>query len=291
MQRIISHLPPRHMDDWLAIAFLKSLFSDAEVEYVHPQRVPGEYYDDDRICLIDIGGKYDPEKNNFDHHQNLDLSCSLILIWKKYGNFDIEKYPVVKIIDHIDRFGVKEASVKFGFELSKEIDDMRKEILLIDPARYYKDIMKAFIIALNEAKDDYNDFIRVFYRGLEESEGLKLAKEQIKKEREELERKLKNIKIFDIKGLKVVVSFESLAPYHYEVFSQLKADIIVERNKMNPRHTSVIKNTASVKAKSVDLSKLFGVYPKVFIHATGFIVVLDIEIENFDVNDIQNCIG
>lgn len=168
MKKIVSHLPPRHMDDFLAIAILKTLYPNAELEYVHPQEVPQEYYEDYQVALIDAGGKYEPDKRNFDHHQDKNLECSLVLVIKHFlPTFykRVKNHKALTFIDLTDRFGVKKASEITNTPLSKEIDQMRKTVLLADPEKHYEEIADAFKKAL-ENSSDYNEFMEEFYNTL-----------------------------------------------------------------------------------------------------------------------------
>jgi hypothetical protein len=51
---------------------------------------------------------------------------------------------------------------------------------------------------------------------------------------------------------------------------------------MERRHTSVIKNTSSENAGRIDVSKVFEVYPRVFLHKGGFIAVIGVPFEEVD---------
>lgn len=121
VKKIVSHLPPRHLDDFLAVAYLKYLFPQAELEFVHPQRVPLEYLQDSKIILVDVGSVYDPEKNNYDHHQNINLPCSLVLVLKHFSDMDIENNYLLQVIDFIDRFGLSKAIAKFGIKNTADL--------------------------------------------------------------------------------------------------------------------------------------------------------------------------
>lgn len=285
IKKIVSHLPPRNFDDFLAIAFLKNKFPEAQIEYVHPQRVPEDYLTNPQIILVDVGGRYDPENNNYDHHQNLSLPSSFVLVIdlvdevKKYKN-----HPVVEIIDHIDKHGVKSAAERYNFELSNEIDEMRKAILMLDIEKHYKDIILAFKEAAKHT--DYNEFLKAMYNYLDKKGLLDDIKVKLAQEKEQLQKLMQQVKIFDVEGLRIGFSLQSVAPYHSNVFNETKIDLLIERNKMNPKHTSFIRNSSSPKASRINLQKVFDLYPFVFIHPNGFIAVCDVEIEKTE-KDIE----
>jgi hypothetical protein len=279
VKKIISHIPPRHFDDFIGIALLKRNFPEAEVEFVHPQQVPSEYYENKEVCLVDVGGRYEPELFNFDHHQDLQLECSLVLILKDfYGFHEISR--VIRFIDLSDRFGIKRASEELGVRLDPQEDLMRKEILLIDLNKYGKEVGE--VMWNNLLIDDYSLWIRKVYSELEERGLLEEPRKKIRMEEERYREKLNKVEIREYSDVKVAISAESLAPYHYRFFQETKVDLLVERNSMNSEHVSVIKNTSSDKTKDIDLSKVFNEYPKVFIHPNGFIAVLGASFEEVD---------
>jgi hypothetical protein len=116
-----------------------------------------------------------------------------------------------------------------------------------------------------------------------ESKGL-LDEPRKKLQEEELRflDKVNKAVFMDYKGVRVCLSDESFAPYHYRLFHEYNVDLLIERNSMERGHTSVIKNTSSLVADIIDVSKVFGAYPKVFIHKGGFIAVVGVPFEEVD---------
>jgi hypothetical protein len=279
LRKIVTHREPRHFDDFIAVSILKMSYPDAVVETVHPQSVPQEYYQDRGVCLVDVGGRYEPELFNFDHHQDLGLNCSLILVLKDvYGLSVMSK--VLRFIDIADRYGVRKASEEVGVALDSEEDRMRKEILLIDVGRYGSEVGK--VLWDNLLIDDYSLWIRKVYTELE---GKGLLDEPRRKLQEEEVRYLEKVRravFLEYNGLRVCLSDESFAPYHSRLFQESGVDLLIERNSMERGHTSVIKNTNSEKAGVIDVSKVFEVYPKVFLHKGGFIAVVGVPFEGVD---------
>ncbi len=280
--KIVSHLPPRHVDDFFAIALLKKKYPSAKIEFVHPQKVPGRYAENPKIILVDVGGMYEPERKNYDHHQDGSIPCSLTLVLRHEFPEIYKTGPVLKFIDLADRFGVKFASRTVDVPLSEELDKKRKIILLSDLEKHGKEIASSFIFCMEKSKD-YNEFIELLYKELDQKGVLREAQKKMADEEKGFRQKLERAEILMANDVKVAVSFESFAPYHYKVFRELAVDLIIERNSFDPSHTSIIKNTSSPKARLFDLSKVFFLYPKVFIHEAGFIAVVEKSIEEVDI--------
>jgi hypothetical protein len=293
VKKIVSHVKPRHMDDFLAVALLKTKYPDAQIEFLHPQQIPVEYYIDQSICLVDVGGKFEPSLKNYDHHQNLNLKASFVLVL--IHEFDktlvkkIVESQTTKFIDLTDRFGVRKASELTGVPLNSVEDQMRKEILLIDLLNSGV-IVGEIALKTLLSFEKYSDWIKEFYSRLDELKLLDEPRAQIAREEALFKQKLAKAQIIHKNEFKILISNETLSPHHFKVFNELEVDIIIERNSMNRHHTSIIKNTSSNKTTQIDLAKIFDLYPKVFIHANKFIAVIDISIDKIDIEKILNLI-
>lgn len=282
MKKIVSHLAPRHMDDWLAISLLSYLYPDAQREYVHPQKVPQEYLQDPQVAVVDVGSSYDTGENNYDHHHDLNLECSLSLVVKK---FFPELYPseVLRAIDITDRFGVKKAVEEGLVSFDKEVDEKRKIILMTEPEAEAGRVAYKLLSYAKEVRLDHNSFISMLYESMKVLGLTQKAEEELRRQKEEFERKVSKVMWKDIEGFKVAISYESLAPYHADFFSQTQADILIEQNSMNKEHTSIIVNTNKThKDRAIEVAdKLAEGQEIVFRHATGFIRVINKSVEDF----------
>lgn len=281
---IITHLPPRHLDDWTSIAILKRHFPQASILCKHPQEISQEEIQNPNTILVDVGSNYNPELNNFDHHQDREIPCSLLLILK---HFEPDLFQpdnlLLKTIDTIDRFGFQKAQAMNLVYPNPEIDRKRK-ILLNTQITYYT----AYIIhnALKSAIQEnysFDTFINHLYEELFHTLELKKALEEYEKEEREFQKKLETIKILTIQNIAIGVSFESLAPNHNQVFSNLKLDMLIEANSMNKLHTSLIVNSQSPKKEQAYLLREFFIKNQeiIFKHPSGFIIVINKDIQSF----------
>ncbi|MFN3263305.1 MAG: MYG1 family protein [Aquificaceae bacterium] len=279
MMKIVSHRPPRHMDDYIAICLLKNLYPQAQIEYTHPQEVPKEYLEDKNVVLVDVGMRYEPEKSNYDHHQDSNLSCSAILVLKHFTDLPLDA-PFLKAIDLTDRFGVNKALQEGLIRKDKEVDFKRKVILFTEITDAVASIVHNTVKILAKGKANYETFINFLYGMLSHLPEFRQAKEKL----ESYEERLEKVQVVEVDGLRVGYSLQTLAPFHYEAFNRFKLDMLVERNSMKEEHTSLIINTSSEnKDKAYALREsLIEDMPVVFRHATGFIVVVDVPVEEFE---------
>ena len=288
VKTIISHLPPRHMDDYLAIALAKSKYPNAEIKYVHPQQMDKALLENPKIVVLDVGGDYNPEKNNFDHHQDSNLESSIVL-YLKHLNMPINS-PVIKIIDFIDRNGFPKAVKELGLKPSPEIANKQKMFLMADlndknVANTVSEVLIKYLSFKDAPNMDYtqwlNRFVEDVYNSLDKKGLLDEVKEKIKKEEEDFKHKLQTAKFRPVKDYIIVTPSESFAPFHAKAFGK-KVDFIIEPNKMNPNHTSIIKNTNGI-AKHIPLKEMieeaFDKDEIVFIHNADFIAVINKPVE------------
>lgn len=84
---IITHPGGAHKDDFLACSLMVSVHGVPIV-----RRDPSEQeLDDPSVCIIDVGGRHEPENNNFDHHQfprDHKPTCALSLILQHLGMYE-----------------------------------------------------------------------------------------------------------------------------------------------------------------------------------------------------------
>ncbi len=100
--KIVTHSGSFHQDELFAVAALLFIFPDAEVKRTR---------DDQEILkaeiAVDVGGKNEPEKERFDHHQEGGAGkrengipyASFGLVWKKYGSIICKNPKVADLVD------------------------------------------------------------------------------------------------------------------------------------------------------------------------------------------------
>lgn len=113
MINIITHPGYRHADETLALALICGKHANNDISITF--RAPTETeLNDPNTWVIDIGGKYEPNLKNFDHHQDLQLPCSFHMITKYFDLTDILAVNSwFTLRDEWDRFGPKFVSQKY----------------------------------------------------------------------------------------------------------------------------------------------------------------------------------
>ena len=110
---IITHPGSAHFDDVTAIGLILAVNADAEFRIERREPVPAEL-DNPDVWVIDIGGRHEPEKHNFDHHQSLDCPSAFVLVAEYLGLAEtMSVMPWWYFKDEVDRFGPVKSSVKY----------------------------------------------------------------------------------------------------------------------------------------------------------------------------------
>jgi hypothetical protein len=113
-QLIITHPGGAHFDEVTAIGLI--LAANPEAEFAVQRRDPDqEELDDSGIWVIDTGGRLEPQRHNFDHHQSLDVPASFVLVADYLGLLDTLKVMSWwDFKDSVDRIGPARSSQLFG---------------------------------------------------------------------------------------------------------------------------------------------------------------------------------
>ena len=102
---ILTHPGKAHFDEFFAISLILAI--QATSSFTIERRDPtAEELQRPDIWVVDIGGQYVPELKNFDHHQDLELGVSFVLVATHLGVEHLLKMlPWWSYKDKIDRLG------------------------------------------------------------------------------------------------------------------------------------------------------------------------------------------
>lgn len=101
MYKIVAHPGSAHKDDFLSVCVLLSILGQAEV---FRREATSEDLDDPNTYVVDVGMEHDPQRHNFDHHQDPSLPCAFHLLMKHLGHHEsatlmFEWYPHMSMMD------------------------------------------------------------------------------------------------------------------------------------------------------------------------------------------------
>ncbi len=113
---IITHGGRAHFDEFLAISLVLAVHKDIPFTIERRDPTPSEL-DNPDIWVIDIGERHEEELKNFDHHQNLDMSVSFVLVadYLRLTN-TLKTAPWWNFKDRIDRYGPVNIAMELGVQ-------------------------------------------------------------------------------------------------------------------------------------------------------------------------------
>lgn len=82
MFKIVTHPGSAHKDDFLSAAVLLAIVGKAQIHRREPTRAD---LDDPATYVVDVGMEHDPQRHNFDHHQDPALPCAFHLVMQHLG--------------------------------------------------------------------------------------------------------------------------------------------------------------------------------------------------------------
>ncbi|MCF0056073.1 MYG1 family protein [Dyadobacter sp. CY356] len=83
---VITHDTAFHADEIIAVALLRQAGYQFELIRTRAPKVLEAAVADKNTLVLDVGGVYDPEMLNFDHHQNKELLSAAGLIYEHFKN-------------------------------------------------------------------------------------------------------------------------------------------------------------------------------------------------------------
>ena len=115
IQLIVTHPGGAHKDDFLACSLLVHLHGVP----IQRREPTDEDLEDPSICVVDVGGAHDPERNNFDHHQfprDAPPLCALSLVLQNLGLYEdaLSFCAWLRPAEWLDTLGPNEAAKLMG---------------------------------------------------------------------------------------------------------------------------------------------------------------------------------
>jgi hypothetical protein len=112
-QLIITHPGSAHFDEAAAVSLIMATFADTifTIERREPEQAELE---NPEIWVVDTGGRLEPEKRNFDHHQDTDCPAAFVLVADYLGLREtMSVLPWWQFKDSVDRIGPVRSSLIF----------------------------------------------------------------------------------------------------------------------------------------------------------------------------------
>ncbi|MDZ4246690.1 MAG: MYG1 family protein [Dehalococcoidia bacterium] len=113
IQLIITHPGSAHFDEVAAISLILARHTDMVFRIERREPAQAEL-DNSNVWVVDIGDRHEPEKRNFDHHQDKNCPASFVLVAGYLGLLEtMSVMPWWRFKDSVDRFGPGKSSIKY----------------------------------------------------------------------------------------------------------------------------------------------------------------------------------
>jgi uncharacterized UPF0160 family protein len=252
---LITHSSRAHFDDLLSISLLLVKYPGSDVIRVNDISKLSKDIMDNAI-VVDVSEIYDKVKF-FDHHQDIKLNSSFVLVLKHFFNIDLTKlYPIFRnyeFYDLKDRYGPEKAINLMNItcnDISFYLSPI-EDFLLVEFSK--REIIK---------QDDW------LYNVLVKLGEYFLA--SIDRQFKDIEDFNKTVKVERINKYNVAISLDKGfgLTYYRKLLSNI--DIVVQQNERNKEHLSLI----SLDTNKVNFLKLKD-KEHIFIHPNGFLMVIE----------------
>ncbi len=293
VKAIVTHATPCHIDDTIGVALMKYEYPDAEIVRIRPQDTEAiEKYMAAGAAFVDVGGVYDPFLNMFDHHQNAELPCSAAMVanefWYNYNfsAYDFAGSPAEKFMSIKDCRGFPTAVQETGHKPSLECGVAEGNLTLaaVEMTQEMANAVTGVISKMN-GQETYEELVLALWEAMPDSIKAEAAARAVAKAKAE-EEALASCSVLKVEGLRVAVSATHVIPP--SAFKKLEVEVIVSVNAMDSSNISIIKDTNSLLSAKLDLSKASKAtgMKQVFLHNSGFIVVLGGKVSDLDIADL-----
>ncbi len=248
VRKIVTHSGNAHLDDLLGVALLSFKYH-VPIE----RRSSVDLFEEDTI-YVDIGRRYEPPYL-LDHHQSIEIPCSLILVIKHHfpelASLDI---PEIRYIDVRDRFGLYKA---INLQIPSEL-------------LFFERIFTRWFASISYISPDDEEYSILSWLGKRFYFYIKHRSEELKKYDEILSR----AREVEFNGVKVLILDDDMPPY--EVASRRDdVHVIIQPSSRNKDNYSIIKLAPYQDRITLDeVAKYLEERGKlVFYHANKFMLV------------------
>lgn len=252
--KIITHPGQAHADDLLSVAFLMHRLGT--MTEVHRRNPTDGELDDPNCIVVDVGGRHEPAKMNFDHHQfaaDARPTCAFSLVlqhWKMYESYQAA-FPWLAATELLDSKGPFAAAAKIG----AKGDDLLP--FLMSP-------MAGFLLSRFEAGEVVSGETRLLLYDFGDYIDSRLA--ELRQAWAKLE---KTSSIYEIDGVEV---FDAGIQGSAGVESFLKKNgqdpaVVVTKDDRGPGEALFRRNDDP----RIDFSKVEGQEGIIFAHKNGFV--------------------
>lgn len=266
VNKIITHGGQAHLDDTLAVCvLLHHIIKDNSLPIILERRNPTkEELDDPNVWVLDIGGEYNPDKKNFDHHQLKENICAATMLmdhlWgKSYRDF--VQWP--EFVETWDSNGPSKAMELLGS--TQEKSGLVKNPLAYGLISIFSSKTKLEFVGPNPVENTITSIMSLIGSSLYSVvESSQKCLDELTANAVFLEHN--GFRVLDMTGCNLIHSSETNVIDLFCNNSGKKADIILARDARDNGHFRMVR----LKDDTISFKQLEGVTK--FVHQSGFLV-------------------
>jgi hypothetical protein len=275
---VYTHVPPAHIDDFLCAATAVAL-GGRVIRCRGAQELPGNLvaYQD---YVVDMGGRYEPPIW-LDHHHDIALSCSCVLLWEvlswddRISEADYELMRLLLGAPSTSDVSLVDTKLGWmGIPEKRRPDPMKLSALLEIEGVLNSDQARKILLIYAYAAEGPRQFVEDCYEDPQLGILLQPVYERVLEEDLRARAEVDGMTIYDVGGILVGVSDIPLSRIQYGF--ERGVDVIIQPNVREPGKSSVTRDSAGRFAQACVLD-LFPDLEKhaSFVHPAGFMLVVN----------------
>lgn len=282
ISKIITHSGTAHQDEFLACCLILTMAKKQQnfIPEIERRNPTEEELNNPNVWVIDVGGQYDPDKNNFDHHHDPELPCSLHLIAEKFGINDScrSAFDWWDSVDFQDRNGVLKLYQKIIGEGSHDPVNPKNISRFASPIS--STVLKIFSQMENVIGLDVEEWTNALLGGDIILELMQQIGKELTSSLHQFEVDSKEVEVQTLnneQGTQVALCRKANNVARFKVARQKGCELLVEPDVREPQNFKI----TAIDGAPFDFRQLAKTENVVFIHNSGFMAVVSDDIENY----------
>ena len=287
---VITHSARGHIDDFLAVCLASYATGSTTIKRVKHSDVDEatKSMSDDDI-MVDIGGVLDPKRRIFDHHHDRDLPSAFVHT-AKYFNFKLPKDSLWQYLSNVDTKGPEKARKIHNMSL-KETGTIHEAVqpiirtwdLVLPEGTIDTDMFITIGDYLNKREFDLSILRLAIIKDVVQKAYPKEfaeATKQLTKEKSQKQRAIEALTYTEVGGYTIAIHKSDSYLSHTDTYTS----VILTINQRTGKPCLIV-DTEVLHVN--EILELLGNPDTVFVHANGFLAVIDDTWEN-TVNKLLN---
>ncbi len=261
-EKIITHSGQAHRDDFLACCLLLAAAGAPIIE--RRNEVSETELSDPKVAVVDIGGQFNSKLNNFDHHHDSSLPCSLHLVASAiFGRSDFfDVFPWWNNLNIQDTQGFPKLARNYGLE-PRQLQELGDPIggIILQEFSKIKEI--TWPLSGHEVTRPESPLYSI----------MRSIGEHIIDSIHKFEDHLSEMQVDEYDGIQVAITRKKANIARFAFARQHGLNIVIAPNERGPGFT--LTRVDNAPDADIDFRRCEGMEGVTFIHHTGFMCVVE----------------